>query len=226
MVIQLKASDSFVAMVSRVKRVKAIILCEGSRDAEVLKALARRLGFVEKLENVAVTDAEGFNALRRDVFPALLALIVGKVVGRPKPIAVVVDADAFKPEERVKSFVDSLESRGYRVPEHKPACNNVWMLRIQRDSEEIPLIVAVNGVFEEPFTKLEAHELEDHLAYLKLLENRLSREKILEAKRAEELVTASDTALLDNAGAEHVEEAFKHITCLLQALTMLIQTRT
>ncbi len=226
MIIQLKASESFIAMVSQVKSVKAIILCEGSSDAEVLKALARRLGFIEKLKNVAVTDAEGINTLRRDVFPTLLALIVGKVVSRPKPIAVVVDANAFKPEERVKSLVDSLESRGYRVPERKPECNNVWMLRIQRGSEEISLIVAVNGVFEEPFTVLEAHELEDHLAYLKLLENRLSREKILNAKRAEELVTESDTALLDNASVEHVEEAFKHMTCLLQTLTMLIQTRT
>jgi len=33
--------------VSRVKRVKAVVLCEGLGDAEALKALARRLGFAE-----------------------------------------------------------------------------------------------------------------------------------------------------------------------------------
>jgi len=204
--------------------VKALILCEGFSDAEALKALARRLGLEEKLEDVAVTDAEGINALRGEVLPALLALIVGKVVSKPKPVAVVVDADRARPEERVGGLAKSLEARGYRVLESRPACSNTWRLWVQRGGEEISLLVAVNGVFQEPFAALQVHELEDHVAYLKLLENRLTREEVLRAGRAKELTTIDDLALIERANPSHVEEAFKHMTCLLQALVAFIQS--
>lgn len=69
----------------------------------------------------------------------------------------------------------------------------------------------------------ETHELEDHLAYLKLLENRLTREEISKAKKAEELVTLSDFALINNVSENHVKEAFRYMTCLLQTLTTLTQ---
>ena len=40
MLLQLKASDSFVSLVSRAKKVSALVLCEGHRDAEVFKQVA------------------------------------------------------------------------------------------------------------------------------------------------------------------------------------------
>jgi len=46
----------------------------------------------------SVTDAEGVNTLREGVLPVLLALIIGRVITRPKPIAVTVDADKPSPK--------------------------------------------------------------------------------------------------------------------------------
>ncbi len=167
---------------------------------------------------MAVTDAEGIDTLRGIVLPSLLALIAGKVVGRAKPVAAVVDADDVEPEERVSRLAGSLESRGYRVAERTPACSNVWKLVVQRGGEEITLLVAVSGVFESPFNGLRVHELEDHLAYRKLIEGRLTREEVLRAGRAKELVAVGDLAPLDSAGERNMERAFGHMVCLLRIL--------
>ena len=45
----------------------------------------------------------------------------------------------------------------------------------------------------------------------KLLENKLTREDVLRAKRARELVTPDDL-VLNNADIVHIREAFQHMT--------------
>jgi len=216
MAIQLKVSDSFISILTKVKNVKALILCEGSSDAETLKSLAKRLGL--KLDNTAITDAEGISVLSEHLLPALLALIIGKVISRPKPIATIIDADRASPQEKIRNLANSIEAREYRILENKPVCNNVWSLKIRRGDDEIPVFVAVNGVFQEPFTTFETHELEDHFVYLKLLENKLAKEDVLRARRARELVTPDDLEMLNNADIVHIREAFQHMTCLLSAI--------
>jgi len=95
-------------------------------EAEALKILAKRLSLVGELEGFAITDSESIDALRSTLLTALLTLIIGKVVSKPKPVVLVVDADRFKPEERVKWLRYSLASRGYRVLESGQICNAVW----------------------------------------------------------------------------------------------------
>ena len=218
MLIQLKASDSLTTILSRVRKAKALILCEGSRDAETVKAIARRIGLTERLEGIIVTDAEGINTLRRDFLPAVLALIIGKVVTRLGSVVIVVDANREKPEERVRSLIDSLKSRSYEVAEPKPICVNVWHTTVKRADGEVQLLIAVNGVLEEPFHKLEAHELEDHIAYLKLMEGLIASEDLLEARKASDLVKLGDFKLLDEASADKIERAFSHIVCVLREI--------
>lgn len=214
--IQLRASDSFLKVVSAMKRVSALVLCEGSRDAEALKAVAGRLGLAEVLGNVAVTDAEGIATLMRNVLPAALRLIVGKVASRP--VAAVVDADDAEPGERVRSLYDSLAAHGYRVSEPRHRCPSVWEARVVRGGDELPLLVAVNGVYEGPFDRFGIHELEDHVAYLKLLEGRLTEEDVSRASRSSDLVVKDDYEALGGAAPERVRRAFSHFECLLRAL--------
>lgn len=217
--IQLKASSSFVELLSSVKRVEAVILCEGSTDAEALKALANRLGLAQDLKNVAITDAEGVNTLRESVLPALLALIAGKVISKPKPIAVIVDADDLRPEARARGLLDALRSRGYRSASLEQVCKNTWRVNLEGEtSARIPLIITVNGVFREQFGHFEVHELEDHVVYLKLLEGRMDAGALRSARRARELVAVDDFDLLHGADTHHVREAFSHMSCLLNAL--------
>jgi len=220
MPVQLKASDSFMAIVSRMRKARALVLCEGSRDAEAIKAIARRLGLAERLEGVIVTDAEGVNRLRKDLLPVALALIIGKVVSRLVPVVLIVDANREKPEDRVRGFIGSLRSRNYEVAEPEPVCVNVWRIAVKRAGDELQLLIAVNGVFEGPFHGLEAHELEDHIAYLKLIEGLIAGEDLLKARKASDLVKLDeDFTLLDKASVDKIERAFSHITCILRILS-------
>lgn len=67
---------------------------------------------------------------------------------------------------------------------------------------------------KKPRKILEVHELEDHVAYLKLLTGSLGKEEIKRVKRASQLVTDNDLNLV-----ESVDEAFKHMICLLEKPT-------
>ncbi len=109
MVTKLETSGSFIQLFSSVKRVKAIILCEGSREA--------------------VTDSDGINTLKGDVLLAILSLIIGKAVSKPKPVAVVVDANRKSPVDRINEIKNGLTLRKYDVTEEKQVCINTWMLR-------------------------------------------------------------------------------------------------
>jgi hypothetical protein len=217
MVIQLKGRE--LTKLLQVKEVRALILCEGFRETEYLKAIAKRLGLYEDLSDVVVTDAEGINTLRTQVLPSILSLIVERVVMRTRIIATIIDADRMSVEDRIESLKDSLSSRGHRAIKKEHICDNVWRFSITRDVGEIHVVMAVNGVFEEPFTRFETHEFEDHILYLKILENQVAKEEIMRAKRSKELVSETDISLIENSDRNNLEKAFKHIICVLHQLT-------
>ena len=122
--LQLKASDFLIQIVKRVRVVRAIVLCEGERDVKVLKAIAKRLGLLDTLRDVAVTDSEGINTLKGTVFPTILSLILGKVI-RVKPLAPIVDVNKLTTEESVQAIMDSVRSREYKVL----SCKNTQELK-------------------------------------------------------------------------------------------------
>ena len=229
--LQLKASDSFIQIVKRVKVVRAIVLCEGKRDVEVLKVIAKRLGFLDMLRDVAVTDSEGIDTLRGTVLPSILSLMLGKVI-KVKPLALIVDANKLAAEERLQAVINSLKSRGYEIHSCEKICDNVWSIRttiaIEREPEAfaieiVPVIIAINGIFQHPFENLEVHELEDHIAYLKFLTSRLGEEEIMRVKRASQLVTDDDLNLIENADEENIRKAFRHISCVLERLKAILK---
>ena len=205
--------------------VRAVVLCEGRDDVEVLKTIARRFGLQDKLRDVAVTDSEGIYTLRGTVLPTILSLVVGRVV-RAKPLALVVDADKFTAQERVKSIVNSLQSRRLKVLSYEELCDNVWLLDVATFAgERVPILVAVNGIFQHPFENLEVHELEDHIAYLKLLTGSLGEDEVKRAGRASQLVTSDDFSLIESVDERIVERAFRHMLCLLEKLYRHLQAR-
>lgn len=221
MLVQLKASDAFKEIIASVKKVKAIVLCEGGNDVKVFKIVAKRLGFTDRLRDVVVTDAEGLDVLRRDLFPSMLSLIVGRVISRPKPLALLIDANKSAPNERVSSIIDALKSREvYDVVSCTQICSCTWIMDIKTPAiGEIPVLIAVSGIFHSPFEELETHELEDHIAYLKLLTGNLGEGEVKRVKRASQLVTNNDFSLVESVDARTLTKAFEHMECLLEQLT-------
>ena len=221
--IQLRADDSIIHIARRAGKVNAIIVCEGATESEALKLVARRLSIAEKLGRVriAVTDAEGINALRREVLPAILALVIGRVARRVEAVGVIVDSEDLEPRERLNSLLDGLRGRGYKVESVKELCSSVWEARLKIEDRLVPqpLIVAVNSLHGNPYLQhLTAHSIESHLALLKILEGVLDPGEARTASKPKTLAGREDLQLITRASLRNVEEAFGHFACLLEAL--------
>ncbi len=74
---------------------------------------------------------------------------------RLKDIVVVVDGDEYSVDDRVKSIVNSLASRGAPVEElqRDSVCNQVYISRVTVGGRGIRLLIAVNGDFSMPFKR-------------------------------------------------------------------------
>ena len=120
-VIQLKPYQEFFYEVVRGKltRLDALVLCEGSNDAEAAKRVLRKveegalLVGAEQLM-VGFTDRGG-----KDNVPLLASglLILSRLARKLKSVLVVVDAEECTADDRVRSLSDSLalKERGLGV---------------------------------------------------------------------------------------------------------------
>ena len=132
----------------------------------------------------SVTDAEGVNTLREGVLPVLLALIIGRIITRPKPIAVTVNADKPSPQERARRLA-SLASRSYQVEirDRLAAKSGDYSAAIE-PGQETPLLVAVSGIPGKPRTPdLKKHAIEYHIACLKPLGGYITPEETTDTEK-------------------------------------------
>jgi hypothetical protein len=82
-----------------------------------------------------------------------------------KDIVVVVDGDEYSVDDRVRSIVNSLASRGAPVEglQRDSVCNQVYISRVTVGGRSLRLLIAVNGDF---FMLFKRHCLEDHCVKL------------------------------------------------------------
>ncbi|MCD6368809.1 MAG: hypothetical protein J7L38_03320, partial [Thermoproteales archaeon] len=104
MMLQLKPlEESFFKFIHKgLKRLDAVILCEGKDEAKAFKAVARRLGF-ETPGCIGVTDAEGIKNVPKLIGSIILLMRVARKI---KGLAVLVDMEELDPRERVKRLTD------------------------------------------------------------------------------------------------------------------------
>ena len=215
MIVRLSASDAFLVLLKRVRRVDALVLCEGAMEALVVEKLSARLRVVSEKKNVAVIDCEGLDALRRGVLPAVLALVIGKVVRRAKVLGVLIDLEELDYEGRLRSLLDGIKARGYDIGELERVCEATWRVVVAMPRREARIVVSLSGI---PEFELERHTIEDHLLYLKVLEGAIADGVVSRIERAGEAVSKEDVSLLDEARGGNLEKAFGHVLCLLRSV--------
>ncbi|RLF15456.1 MAG: hypothetical protein DRN06_05945 [Thermoprotei archaeon] len=215
MIVRLSASDAFLVLLKRVRRVDALVLCEGAMEALVVEKLSARLRVVSEKKNVAVIDCEGLDALRRGVLPAVLALVIGKVVRRAKVLGVLIDLEELDYEGRLRSLLDGIKARGYDIGELERVCEATWRVVVAMPRREAQIVVSLSGI---PEFELERHTIEDHLLYLKVLEGAIADGVVSRIERAGEAVSKEDVSLLDEARGGNLEKAFGHVLCLLRSV--------
>lgn len=212
--IQLKPHEELFYRIVREKitRLDALVLCEGFSDAEVAKRVLRKVRQVAPLgeaEQVVVgfTDCGG-----KDNVPflagALLAL--SRLARKLKSVLVIIDADEYTAEDKVRSFSDSLASKRNALEvqlgnfRRDSECGQVYISRIMVGGRVLKLVVAVNGDFSMPFRR---HCLEDHCVNLM----GISASEAVES--AKHLIGDLGECLrrVEEAGAETVCKAFEHM---------------
>jgi hypothetical protein len=151
-VVQLKPlQESFYVIVfKKLAPLNAVVLCEGHSDAEVAKRILKKMeseGVIGGISlKVRFTDVGG-----RDNVPKMLdaVLSLARSSRRLKDIVVLVDGDEYSVDDRVRSIVNSLASRGARVEglQRDSVCNQVYISRITVGGRSLRLLIAVNGDF-------------------------------------------------------------------------------
>jgi DNA-binding Lrp family transcriptional regulator len=211
-VIQLKPhQESFYVVFVKLAPLNAVVLCEGHSDAEVAKRILKKMegeGVIGGISlKVGFTDVGG-----RDNVPTMLDAILSltRSSRRLKDIVVVVDGDEYSVDDRVKSIVDSLTSRGALVEglQRDSVCNQVYVSRVTVDRRSLRLLIAVNGDYSMPFKR---RCLEDHCVKLmgkRVVEGVGSSKQLVSVKECLEHIERAD--------ARRVCEAFHHICRVFQ----------
>jgi DNA-binding Lrp family transcriptional regulator len=212
-VIQLKLlrESFYVVVFGKLAPLSAVVLCEGQSDAEVAKRILKKMeseGVIRGISlKVGFTDAGG-----RDNVPTMLDAILSLTRNsrRLKDIVVVIDGDEYSVDDRVKSIVDSLTSRGALIEglQRDDMSNQVYISRVTVDRRSLRLLIAVNGDYFTPFKR---HCLENH--YVKLMGRR-----VVEGVESSKRLVSVEECLehIEKAGARRVCKVFDHICRVFQ----------
>jgi DNA-binding Lrp family transcriptional regulator len=212
-VIQLKPhQESFYVIVfGKLAPLNAVVLCEGHSDAEIAKRILKKMegeGVIGGISlKVGFTDVGG-----RDNVPRMLDAILSltRSSRRLKDIVVVVDGDEYSVDDRVKSIVDSLVSRGALIEglQRDSVCNQVYVSRVTVDRRSLRLLIAVNGDYSMPFKR---RCLEDHCV-------KLMGRRVVEGVESSKRLVSVDECLeyIGGVDARRVCEVFDHICRVFQ----------
>jgi hypothetical protein len=158
---------------------------------------------------VGLTDVGG-----RDNVPTMLDAILSLTRNsrRLKDIVVVVDGDEYSVDDRVKSIIDSLTSRGALIEglQRDDVSNQVYISRVTVDKRSLRLLIAINGDYSMPFKR---RCLEDHCVKL------MGRRVVEGVENSKQLVSVKECLEhVEKAGAGRICEAFHHICRVFQIM--------
>lgn len=190
------------------------MVCEGKQDAEVFKAVARKLRG-NKARSVAATHAEGITRVY-DLAVVLPPLI--RISRKTKTLAFLVDANDLGVEKRVESFCNSLSSHRIRVL-NVVRMKHPQVFGLELENVRQSVFLAVNGIEEYEFKK---HELEDHIVKLLELECKVERRRIEAVNNAKELLGQEGidpVKVIEQANTENIIKALGHIALIIHYIS-------
>lgn len=210
--IQLKPQEQFWLQMCKnlTRRFRVMILCEGKRDAEVLKALVGKLE-IPLRGNIGITDCGGIPAIKDvAIFVATLARLSRKLA----KIAVIVDADTHTFDQKAGSIIDSLKANKIDIKETRQVAESLHNAK----TEKLDILIQIAGIKDLPFQK---HTIDDYIVQLLLLEGKIEDKEIKKAREAKEIVDEQEEdakTIIENTEREKVEQAFRNIMDLLKVV--------
>jgi len=209
--------DTFYNFIfQKLKAIDVVIICEGVIDKKVVKKIMS-ISEINTNVKVGIINAGGID-LAYDIATIIASL--ANIARKLKSIGVLIDAENFTIDERVKSLLNSL--RAYELVIHMPlhAEGQTYKVIIgTTHGRTMDLVIAVSGDFDLPF---EAHKLEDHGVRLLLMEGAISQGQVKNFRDAKELISKEELlALLEKSQINNIKLAFRHIYTMLKMLGVL-----
>ena len=163
------------------KKFDCIILCEGDKDAEIIKILNNILG-LQLGDNVAVTYAGGIRNLY-DL--AKYISVLARLSRKLKLLGILLDLDDKKPEDRFYSVKNSLSTAGLHLGDVKMLSPQVYNALLKIDDRSLDIKIALMGVMDLPFKR---HMIEDHIIKTAIYNGYISLNELNKFKNAKELL--------------------------------------
>lgn len=204
---QLKPSENL--LYGAVRRFHAIILCEGKRDVDVLKAVIRKLNLPFQ-KNVGITDCGGLVKLK-DTASIMAAL--ARISRKLEVVGVLVDANKSSPPKRVEALINSLRAKTGGVGDVSEVEDGIFVVNVGR----LKFIIYILGDERLPFQK---HEMEDYLVDLMIENGQIDSREIagVSAKSFLEERDVDSLDLVESSGADAVKKAFIWLVKFLRVL--------
>jgi len=209
--LQLKPKEqSFVQIAREIKRLRAIILCEGDQDIETLKALIGKAS-VQIVGIIGLTDCEG--APQLDEMSAYVASLV-RNSRRLEKIVLITDADTHQASQRVNSLRDSLRANGVHIRNPRIISGSIYSSHF----EGTRFLIKVAGKMELPFR---SHEMEDYAVHLLISRGEIQEGRLKGFHKASDLIIhlgkKVETIIQESQG-EEVEASYENVLNLLRII--------
>ena len=200
------------------KKFRAIILCEGDKDATTLKSLIAKMN-VQITGNIGITDCGGFPTIREiAAYVASLARLSRKLA----KIALIVDANEESLDQRFRSIVDSLRANGVNVQSTQTIAESIYMAK----TESLDILIKIAGIVN---LSLQSHAMEDYAIQLLIIGDEVEERQLNSFRTAKDFLNQIDREpeeIIRQSQDERVEQAYENIIELLHLISSQPQQST
>ncbi len=212
MLVQLKPQEEsfFTIIYGKLRKLDALILCEGETEVKVIKTIIEKLG-IKIPKTIGVTECSGINTVYN--MTAIITLLLN-LFRKVKALGILIDSEQMTVKERVESLINSIKAREFNIKDIKPICNQTYQTIVQKPN--IRIVITVNGVHEYNF---KTHKIEDHAVLLAQLENKINKNIIIKADEAKRIISKDEIIeLIKTSSKENITKAYNHIICLVNTI--------
>jgi len=216
--IQLKPREQSFISIARdlTKRLSSVVLCEGSSDVDILKAV------VEEPEvNIGITDCGG---IRETYEVARYVAVLAYQSRRLRSLGILVNADEFSYEDRARSLLDSLVAHGIPIKGLERVDKGIFKSSFRLHTRRYSVLICIAGVKELPLSR---HCIEDHIVSALLMDKRISRRELEGISSSKDFLESRNIRIEDvimtlrREKYELFEKVFQRLRMFVKLLTNL-----
>lgn len=195
-------------------KLNVMILCEGAEDERDLNTLTNKLSIAIPM-GTGLTCCGGVDQLQEFARYVAALANVSRTLRR---VVLIIDADTFTPEQRIRSLEQSLECHNIHLENLELVTGSIYKACARSLFGKLNFLVKIAGEMNLPFTR---HEREDYAVRLLILNNEVTVGSLTGFSKPSDFLNnynkGSDKIIQDSP-EPNVRQAYENIINLLQML--------